>query len=314
MPDIKRRQFLGMLGAGSLAAALPHLGECAGIWSSGTERPSFRLPEGTVDCHMHIYDDRFPSAPGTTLRPPNATVGQYRQIQQRLGMRRNVVVTPSTYGTDNRCLLDALKQFGADARGVAVVDTSVTDAGLAQMNEAGVRAIRFNLSYPGATTVEMLAPLAARVAPLGWHIELVVQGAKLPALEKHLLALPCPLVLDHIAHVPQPDGLGSDAMKSARKLVERGNTWVTLSGPYVDTKSGAPEYADVAPVAKAFIAMAPERMLWGTDWPHPTEKTTKPDDAGLVDVIASWIGRSDWQRMIFASNPEKLYGFPQIAR
>jgi predicted TIM-barrel fold metal-dependent hydrolase len=224
-------------------------------------------------------------------------------------VQRNVLVTPSTYGTDNRCTLDALKRFGPNARGVAVVDTSVTDAQLTEMNAAGVRAIRFNLSYPGATTVDMLAPLASRIGALGWHIELVVQGAKLPELERHLLALPCPLVIDHIAHVPQPGGMQSDAMRTAQRLVDKGNTWITLSGPYVDSKTGAPAYADVEPVAKAFIHMAPERMLWGTDWPHPTEKTHKPDDAALVDTISTWIGRSDWQRMIFVSNPSKLYGF-----
>jgi predicted TIM-barrel fold metal-dependent hydrolase len=116
-------------------------------------------------------------------------------------------------------------------------------------------------------------------------------------------------VIDHIAHVPQPGGLSSDAFRTAQRLVEKGNTWVTLSGPYVDTKSGAPAYADVAPVAKAFITIAPERMLWGTDWPHPSEKGSKPDDANLLDVIAGWIGRADWQHMIFVSNPTRLYGF-----
>lgn len=309
MNTIDRRAFLGALGAGALAAALPLRADALETWSTGAQAPTFRLPEGAVDCHMHIYDDRFPSAPGTQLRPPNASVVQYRALQKRLGVHRNVCVTPSTYGTDNRCLLDALAQFGVNARGVAVVDTSVSDADLAQMNQAGVRAIRLNLSYPGATTVDMLAPLAARIAPLGWHIELVVQGVKLPALEKNLSALPCALVLDHIAHIPQPEGLDSEAMKTARRLVERGNTWVTLSGPYVDTKRGAPAYEDVASVAKAFIQMAPERILWGTDWPHPTEKSTKPDDAALLDVIASWIERADWQQMIFAGNPARLYGF-----
>jgi predicted TIM-barrel fold metal-dependent hydrolase len=155
----------------------------------------------------------------------------------------------------------------------------------------------------------MIQPLSARIASLGWHIELVIQGARLPGLEHNLSALPCPLVIDHIAHVPQPGGLSSDAFRTAQRLVEKGNTWVTLSGPYVDTRSGAPAYADVAPVAKAFITMAPERMLWGTDWPHPSEKGSKPDDANLLDVIAGWIGRADWQQMIFVSNPAKLYGF-----
>ncbi|CAJ0777036.1 amidohydrolase family protein [Ralstonia holmesii] len=309
MRALSRRQFLQMAGAGAVAASVPALTDAEELWSSGSDTPTFKLPAGTVDCHMHIYDDRFPSAPGTTLRPPNASIEQYRKVQARLGVQRNVVVTPSTYGTDNRCTLDALKRFGPNARGVAVIDTSVTDAQLAEMHAAGVRAIRFNLSYPGATTVEMLAPLASRIGALGWHIELVVQGAKLPALESHLLALPCPLVIDHIAHVPQPGGMQSDAMRTAQRLVDKGNTWITLSGPYVDTKTGAPAYADVEPVTKAFINMAPERMLWGTDWPHPTEKAHKPDDAALLDTIAAWIGRADWQQMIFVANPVKLYGF-----
>ncbi|MGN7101454.1 amidohydrolase family protein [Ralstonia holmesii] len=309
MRALSRRQFLQMAGAGAVAASVSALTDAEELWSSGSDTPTFKLPAGTVDCHMHIYDDRFPSAPGTTLRPPNASIEQYRKVQARSGAQRNVVVTPSTYGTDNRCTLDALKRFGPNARGVAVIDISVTDAQLAEMHAAGVRAIRFNLSYPGATTVEMLAPLASRIGALGWHIELVVQGAKLPALESHLLALPCPLVIDHIAHVPQPGGMQSDAMRTAQRLVDKGNTWITLSGPYVDTKTGAPAYADVEPVAKAFINMAPERMLWGTDWPHPTEKAHKPDDAALLDTIAAWIGRADWQQMIFVANPVKLYGF-----
>ncbi|MCM3465886.1 amidohydrolase family protein, partial [Bacillus licheniformis] len=116
---------------------------------------------------MHVYDDRFPVAPGTTLRPPNATVAQYRSVLARIGVKRNVVVTPSTYGTDNRCTLAAIAQFGADARGVAVVDGTVSDDELRMLDRGGIRAIRFNLSYPGATTLDMLAPLAARIANLG---------------------------------------------------------------------------------------------------------------------------------------------------
>ncbi|WP_244849242.1 amidohydrolase [Caballeronia sp. SL2Y3] len=309
---LSRRGFLELACASLATAALPRTAAAEETWSSGSERPSFVLPEHAVDCHMHIYDDRFPVAPGTKLRPPNATVEQYRQLQTRLGIRRNVVVTPSTYGTDNRCTVEALKRFGNDARGIAVVDTSVTDDELHALNDAGVRGIRFNLSYPGATTLEMLAPLAKRIAPMGWHVELVVQGAKLPQLEGHLAALPCPLVIDHIAHVPQPGGAASDALRTVQRLVERGNTWITLSGPYVDSKTGAPGYEDVAPVARALIAMAPERMLWGTDWPHPTQTSSKPDDASLVDVIAGWIDRPEWRQMIFVTNPTRLYGFDAV--
>ncbi|MGF6484284.1 putative TIM-barrel fold metal-dependent hydrolase [Paraburkholderia sp. JPY419] len=216
MREMNRREFLGWSAAGLIGASFSWTVMAREVWSSGMEKPKIGLPVGTIDCHMHIYDDRFPSAPGTTLRPPNASMEQYRAVQKRLGIHRNVVVTPSTYGTDNSCTLDALKRFGNDARGVAVVDTSVTKQQLVEMHDAGVRAIRFNLSYPGATTVDMLVPLASRIAPFGWHIELVVQGAKLPSLETALSGLPCPLVIDHIAHVPQPGGLESDAMRTAR--------------------------------------------------------------------------------------------------
>lgn len=236
MARIARRECLRIAGATLASAALPRLVAADETWSGGTERPVFRLPEGAIDCHMHIYDDRFPVAPGTTLRPPNATVAQYRRVQTRIGVKRNVVVTPSTYGTDNRCTLAALAQFGADARGVAIVDGTVSDDELRALDRGGIRAIRFNLSYPGATTLDMLAPLAARIANLGWHIELVVQGARLPELERHLAVLPCPLVIDHIAHVPQPGGLSSAAFRTGQRLVEKGRTWITLSGPYVAGK------------------------------------------------------------------------------
>jgi D-galactarolactone isomerase len=302
MPKATRRDFIKMGAALMAASALPAYAQTTETWSGGSERPSFRLPAGSVDCHMHIYDDRFPVAPGTTLRPPDATVEQYRLLQARLGVDRNVVVTPSTYGTDNRCTLDALRRFGSNARGVAVVDTSVSDSDLHTLHTGGVRAIRFNLSYPGATTVDMLAPLAARIADMKWHIELVVQGVRLPEIEGRLSALPCPLVIDHIAHVPEPGGLSSQALRTAQRLVDKGNTFITLSGPYVDSRTGAPAYDDVAPVAKTLIDMAPERMLWGTDWPHPTEKGAKPNDASLLDTIAGWIGTPNRQKMIFGGD------------
>lgn len=166
MARIARRECLRIAGATLASAELPRLVAADETWSGGTERPVFRLPEGAIDCHMHVYDDRFPVAPGTTLRPPNATVAQYRRVQTRIGVKRNVVVTPSTYGTDNRCTLAALAQFGADARGVAIVDGTVSDDELRALDRGGIRAIRFNLSYPGATTLDMLAPLAARCSLL----------------------------------------------------------------------------------------------------------------------------------------------------
>lgn len=309
MRNPNRRHFLQLAGAFTAACAFPGIAAAEETWSSGTERPQFGLPDGAIDCHMHIYDDRFPAVPGTKLRPANATIEQYRVLQKRLGFRRNVVVTPSTYGTDNRVTLNAIKEIGKDARGVAVIDTSISDDELKSLDKGGIRGIRFNLNLSKVTPIEMLAPLASRIAPLGWHIQLVVDGDKVPELESKLANLPCPLVIDHIGHVPQPGGVKSDGFRATQRLVEKGNTFIKLSGAYIDTRTGAPAFEDVAPVAKAFIDMAPERVVWGTDWPHPTVKGTKPDDANLVDVYANWIGRPEWQQLIFVSNSAKLYRF-----
>src|ERR1700736_6113621 len=148
-------------------------------YSTGTELPKLKAPPNACDCHMHIYDSRFPVAPNAKLRPGNATVDDYRRLQKRIGTTRNVVVTPSTYGTDNSCTLDAMAKIGASARGVAVVDTSVTDAELRRMNDLGIRGIRFNLVQAGATTIEMIEPLSKRVNDLGWHIQIHMKGEQI---------------------------------------------------------------------------------------------------------------------------------------
>lgn len=208
-------------------------------------------------------------------------------------MQRSAVVTPSAYGTDSHCMLDTFKRLGPNARGVVVVDTSVVQTQLTEMHATGMRVIRFNLSYPGATTVDMLAPLAPHIGALGWCVELVVQGARLPALESYLFTLSYPFAIDHIVHVPQPGGMQPDVTCAAQRLVDKGNMWITLSGLYVDSKVGASAYAGVEPVARVFIDMMPERVLWGIDWPYPIEKAHKSDDVTLVNMLVTWIGHAD---------------------
>ncbi len=167
-------------------------------WSAGTEKPTLAAPPNTADCHHHIYDSRFPIAANAVLRPADATVAMYRLLQQRIGTTRHVIVQPSTYGVDNRCLLDALAQFGlATARGVAVVNTEVTDAELKQLHAAGVRGIRFNLAPPGATTLAMVEPLARRVHALGWHIQVNAPAETIVANADLWAAQPCDVVFDH---------------------------------------------------------------------------------------------------------------------
>jgi predicted TIM-barrel fold metal-dependent hydrolase len=276
-------------------------------WSSGTEVSQTKAPANATDCHHHIYDSRFPADPKALLRPGNATVADYRLLQKRIGTTRNVVVQPSTYGVDNRCLLAALKQFGlAATRGVAVVNPGVSDAELKQMDAAGVRGIRFNVVQAGATTMDMVEPLSKRIAALGWHIQINASAEQIAASADLWNRVPVQVVFDHLGHVL--DARTNPAFGVIGKLLQHNKAWVKLSGAYLDTKVGPPSYADSSAVAKAYIQEAPERLVWGTDWPHPTAKD-KPDDALLFDLLAEWAPDKATRTRILVDNPAKLYGF-----
>lgn len=300
----------------SISAAAAGLGAAGGAsaqpvpWSSGSEAPKLKAPANAADCHHHIYDQRFPVAPQAVLRPAEATVADYRLLQRRLGTTRNVVVQPSTYGTDNRCTLDALAQFGPQSRGVAVVTTEVADAELKRLNAAGVRGIRFNLAQGGTTTLDMVEPLAKRVAGLGWHIQVNMPAEGILAARDLWGRLPCPVVFDHLAHVREPEGVADPTFGMVADLLQRGKAWVKLSGAYMGTTVGPPSYADKTKVARAYVKQAPERLVWGSDWPHPTEKPDhKPDDAVLFDLLLDWAPDEATRNRILVANPEELYGF-----
>jgi D-galactarolactone isomerase len=310
--DFDRRSFLLKVSCGAAAIAAPAWPETAAAqqvpWSAGTEAPRLKAPANAADCHHHIYDSRFPVAPQATLKPGDATVADYRLLQTRIGTVRHVVVQPSTYGVDNRCLLDALGQFGANARGVAVVNTEVTDTELKSLGAAGVRGIRFNLAPPGTTTLDMIEPLSKRVNDLGWHIQLNMPSDQIQAAREVWNRVPCPIVFDHLAHMQEPAGTKDPAFGLVSGLVQKGKAWVKLSGAHADTKIGPPTYADSTAVAQAFVREAPQRLIWGSDWPHPSEKT-KPDDAVLFDLLAEWASDETTRNRILVSNPVQLYGF-----
>ena len=279
-------------------------------WSSGTEPPKLKAPPNACDCHMHVYSSRFPAAPNAELRPPDASADAHRLLQKRLGTTRTIVVNPSTYGTDNSCTLDAIAQFGAGARGVAVVDTSVTDAELKRLNDLGVRGIRFNLVQSGATTIDMVEPLSKRVNDLGWHVQIHMLGDAIVENADLFQRLPTPVVFDHLARVPQPAGIDHPSFALVLKFLDKGRTWVKLSGTYQDTRTGPPAYADVSKVARGYVKAAPERLVWASDWPHPTEKAdAKPDDAVLFDLLADWAPDEAIRNRILVDNPVALYGF-----
>ena len=313
-----RRDFLKTAAAAALSVAADVRGAQNAApqpvpFSSGTEPPKLKLPAGACDCHMHIYDSRFAYVPNAALKPPEARVQDYRALQKRLHTTRCVVVQPSSYGIDNRCTLDAVEQLGNTARAVAVVDTTVTDSELKRLAQAGVRGIRFNLVQAGATTVAMLEPLSKRVDELGWHVQIHMLADQIFEHKEILQRLPSAVVLDHMGRIPASSSITHPAFAVISKMIEKGNTWVKLSSAYQDSKVGPPSYADMMGLAQAYVKAAPERMLWGSDWPHPTVKGGKPDDAVLLDLLADWAPDERTRKRILVDNPESVYGFTKLA-
>jgi D-galactarolactone isomerase len=289
--------------------------------SAGTETPKLKAPAGACDCHHHIYDPQFPFTRPDVRMIANARVSDYQLLQRRLGISRNIVVTPTPFPAsfaDNLVTLDSLTAFGANARGVAIVYPGITDAELKALADGGVRGIRFVLAFAEgsasvipATTIDAIESLGKRVNALGWHVQFNVTADQIVAAEDLLNRFPAQIVFDHMGHMPQPAGIEHPAYKIVLRLVDKGRTWVKLSVTYDSSKVGPPTYADVNKVGAAYVQAAPERMLWGSNWPHPRE-TTKPDDAMLFDLLGAWAPSEATRRRILVENPETLYGFPKI--
>jgi len=278
--------------------------------SSGNWAPRLTAPPRACDSHIHIYDPRFVATrPGARLTR-NATVADYRLLQGRLGTSRTVVVQPAAYGFDNAVTVDAIAQLGiANARGIAVVAPTITAAELREMDRLGIRGVRFTQHDPATavTTPEMIEPVAARIAELGWHVQLHMRGDQLFEMAAMVERLPGTIVIDHMARLPQPEATAHPAFDVVKRLLDSGRAWVKLSGAYLDSRTAG--YADVRNVARALVNHAPERCVWGSDWPHPTERDAKPDDAALLDLVIDWAGNDEMRRRILVDNPAALYGF-----
>jgi D-galactarolactone isomerase len=307
---IGRRTFLqgaslAALSAAGLLKARVSQAQVAVPNSTGTELPKLKAPALACDCHHHIYDTaRFPAPDPGAL--PNARVPEYRLLQRRIGTTRDVVVTPRPYATDNRATLDAIAQVGANARGVAVIHPTITDAELNALVRGGIRGIRFSLAanptQPPATTLDMIEPLAKRVNSLGWHVQINMDPDQIVAAEGLWMRLPAVMVFDHMGHMKHP------AYALIRRLVDKGRTWVKLSVTYDNTIDCPPTYADVNKVGHAYVQAAPERMVWGSNWPHPNE-TNEPDDAMLFDLLTQWAPGEATRHRILVENPAILYDF-----
>ena len=280
--------------------------------SSGTSIPRYKAPPDTCDSHIHIYDPRFKMKWPKLRAVTDASVEQYQMLQKRLGTTRAVVVQPAAYGTDNEVTTDAIARLGIErARGIAVCHPTVTDTELVAMNKGGIRGLRFTLHEPrtAVTSIEMIEPLAHRAHRLGWHVQLHMRAEQIVDWADIIERLPGTIVFDHMARLPQPLGPRHPAMAIVKRLIDKGSTWVKLSGPYLETQVGAPRYTDIKAVARALVEYAPQRCVWGSDWPHPTEPHTKPDDAVLFDLVQEWTLDEPTRHRILVDNPAALYGF-----
>ena len=288
-------------------------------WYAGPSRPNFRVPPGAVDAHCHVFGPgaQFPYAPERKYTPCDASKDQLFALRDHLGFARNVIVQATCHGSDNRALVDALRFSHGKARGIATVRRGVTDAELREMHAAGVRGVRFSFvkRLVDFTPRDELLEIAGRVAPLGWHVVVYFEAADLPGLWDFFTALPTKVVVDHMGRpdVTRPAG-GPEFELFVKLLREHPDIWSKVSCPERLSVSGPPAlngernaYRDVVPFARRLVETFPDRVLWGTDWPHPNLKDHIPDDGLLVDFIPQIATTPALQRKLLLDNPIRLY-------
>ena len=274
-----------------------------------TTAPQLKPPPGACDTHIHVFDSAVPVMAGAAPGPAWATVVAYKALQNRLGTSRTVIVQSNAYGIDNSVLVSGLAALSPDAKGVAIVDRSVSDSELDRLTKAGVRGARFHMLPGGILKWEDLPTIAARVAAFGWHAQLQMDGRMLHEREAELRKWPCPLVIDHVGKFLEPVTVDHPGFKALLRLLDNGRCWLKLSAPYEVSKAGPPLYADVGALAKAAAKAAPERMLWASNWPHLSIKELPPDDAMLLDLLLDWVPDEKQRNAVLADNPAALYGF-----
>jgi 2-pyrone-4,6-dicarboxylate lactonase len=282
------------------------------VFHPSPSKPKFRPPPGSVDAHCHVFGpgERFPYAPERKYTPCDAPKERLWELRDYLGFERNVIVQATCHGSDNRALVDALRDSKGRARGVATVSRDVTDRELVELDAAGVRGVRFNFvkRLVDTTPREMLLEIARRVQPLGWHIVIYFEAAELAELYDFFASLPTTVVVDHMGRpdVTQPvDGPQFELFLQLMR--EHRNFWSKVSCPERLSHSGPPDYADVVPFARRVVEEFPDRVLWGTDWPHPNMKSHMPDDGELVDFIPKIAISAELQRLLLIDNPSRLY-------
>ncbi|HAE81573.1 MAG TPA: 2-pyrone-4,6-dicarboxylate hydrolase [Lachnoclostridium sp.] len=269
---------------------------------------SFQLPAHACNAHLHIIDPAFPNDGKADAQI--GTIDMYRPIAEQLGLERAVFVNAKPFGTDNAVILDAVARFGKDrARGIAVCHGTVTDKELSEMNEGGIRGLRFSVWNPANAVVsfEDCFPLSERIKDMGWNVQLHMGASQLLEHADIIRKIRSKIVIDHMGRLDPKLGIKDPAWEFMKEMIDRGNTWVKISGPYLNTATGEP-WEDASETAKAIAAYAPERVVWGSDYPHTTEKV-KPDEGVLTEMIKDWFPTKEARELALVKNPEEVYGF-----
>jgi 2-pyrone-4,6-dicarboxylate lactonase len=277
--------------------------------------PRFTMPANACDTHAHVMGPaaRYDYSSARVYTPPDCLPAQYRHLLDTLGVERAVLIQPSVYGTDNAAMLDAMRADPKRMRGVAVVEPTIGDADLKAMDAAGVRGLRVNIvdvkdRKPGTLPLDVLRPLAARIKPMGWHIEFLMHANEFPDLDQTFADFPVPVVLGHLGYMKGCPGTDNPGFQALLRLMQAGKAWVKLTGPYRISNHELP-HADTVPYAHALLKANAAQVIWGTDWPHVMHKGQIPNDGELTSLLLDWVPDEKQREQVLVSNPARLYGF-----
>jgi predicted TIM-barrel fold metal-dependent hydrolase len=281
-------------------------------------RPRLALPKGSIDTHVHVFEPGYALSPGRGYNPPDSTLADLKHLHATLGIERVVFTQPSVYGIDNSAILDAMAALNAQtpgrARAVVALDMEVSDKQLAALDAAGVRGVRLNFDNKGGMPIEIadIPELAARIRPLRWHIEFLFPGKDIVGLMPMFTALDVPMSIAHFAYQSASAGVTAARFRALIELARRGNTWIKISGANRVSAADLPPYDDVKPMARALIDAASDRIMWGTDWPHPNKYVANPNDGDLVDAFGDWVRDEGMRGKIMVDTPAAFYRFAEF--
>ncbi len=278
-------------------------------------KPDVLLPAGAIDTHVHVFEDRYPLSPGRGYNPPESPLADLEHLHDTLGISRVVLTQPSVYGVDNSAIMDGVAALNAGspdrARAVIACSLDISDQELADFDAKGVRGVRLNTDNKGGMPfgMDQIPELATRIAPFGWHVEFLFPGRDILDLMPAFEALTVPMSIAHFAYQPATAGVSAPGFQALVDLVRAGNTWIKISGANRVSETDLPPYDDVKPMAQALIEAAPDRIVWGTDWPHPNKYEANPNDGDLVNAFGDWVTDDGLRQKIMVDTPAAFYRF-----